>query len=713
MRLIPFIVLILSTVAVAHPPAYPLEAAHLDQPFWNGGTVWGEAVLFVTKDGSRADGTLLLKPAKILRVKNSRSGEVYEEGKDFQVDAEHRKLVLTEGSRVPFMRESELYTKAGMPGSLDPKVGDPTLGLLWAEYGFAAKQVEVDYEPAEKWDGITPRGRGAMIPRTLAKLRKKEPVQIVVSGDSISAGGNASLYHNDPPYQPAFPELVREALEKRFGSEVKLLNLAVGGYQSQQAMIALDKVIAAKPDLVIVAYGMNDVGLRDPALYSNNIQRFMDAVRAKVPEVEFVLVSTSLGNPEWGRIPSDQFPKYREALACLRGPVEHTSFADVTELWKEIMRRKRYLDLTGNGLNHPNDFGHRLYAESLLALFDGPAELVDLPAKDRQRVDIYTDHAGEVHPVKTAKNWQRRRAEILCGMQEAMGRLPDRSHLPKPQVKILSTEKKDGYEETSLLLKIERDGDDVPALLLVPDHAPGAKLPAMLALHETINTGKGAVAEPGSGYDKYGYELVKRGYVVICPDYPSFGDYKIDFKKFYANGKYLSCTMKGIYNHMRCVDLLVSRDDVDPERIGVIGHSLGGHNSMFVAAFDERLKAVVASCGWTPFASYYGGNIKGWTSDRYMPRLRDVYKLEAERVPFDFSGVIAALAPRAFFSNSPLRDANFDVKGVKKGIELVKPVYELLGGADALKVVHPDCEHSFPDAQREEAYEFLDGVLKK
>jgi hypothetical protein len=64
------------------------------------------------------------------------------------------------------------------------------------------------------------------------------------------------------------------------------------------------------------------------------------------------------------------FPLYREALASLTGP--GVALADVTSLWQEMLRRKREVDLTGNGVNHPNDFGHRVYAQAILALLVEP-----------------------------------------------------------------------------------------------------------------------------------------------------------------------------------------------------------------------------------------------------------------------------------------------------------------------------------------------------
>lgn len=321
----------------------------------------------------------------------------------------------------------------------------------------------------------------------------------------------------------------------------------------------------------------------------------------------------------------------------------------------------------------------------------------------------YKNEEGRLKPVLSPSDWQLRRDQILFRMQEAMGSLPDRKDFFDLDIKIVNETKSNGLIRQSITFASET-GDRIPALLYFPEHIPkDMKLPAMLALHPTGPLGKLIVAGEGPLDNRqYGLELAQRGYVVICPDFPSFGDYdKYDFE----NDDYVSGTMKGIFNHMRCVDLLESLEYVDSERIGVIGHSLGGHNAMFVGVFDQRLKVIVSSCGWTPFHDYYEGKIKGWTSPRYMPRLNDVYQLNPDLVPFDFYEIVAALAPRPFFSNSPLHDSNFSVDGVKKGILEANKIYHLLGVEENLQVLYPNCEHDFPDEIREEAYRFIDNAL--
>ncbi|MBI3839068.1 MAG: HEAT repeat domain-containing protein [Planctomycetia bacterium] len=74
--------------------------------------------------------------------------------------------------------------------------------------------------------------------------------------------------------------------------------------------------------------------------------------------------------------------------------------------------------------------------------------------------------------------------------------------------------------------------------------------------------------------------------------------------------------------------------------------------------------------------------------------------------------IVAALAPRAFFSNSPLHDGNFEVAGVRKAIAEAKGIYELLGSGDRLQVRYPDAGHEFPPVVRHEAYQFIDLVLE-
>ncbi|QDU37890.1 Alpha/beta hydrolase family protein [Maioricimonas rarisocia] len=338
-----------------------------------------------------------------------------------------------------------------------------------------------------------------------------------------------------------------------------------------------------------------------------------------------------------------------------------------------------------------------------------------LPAADptgelpHQRLLHYADDAGNEQPVRTKSDWEIRRRQILQGMEEATGPLPDRNNLPSLDIEVLETVQGEGYERQTVRFTTE-PGDRLTAYLYVPAGASaGDPRPGIVALHPTHRIGKGVVDGQSERPNRaYGKELAERGYVVIAPDYISFGD-SADYD--FENDRYRTGTMKGIWNHMRCVDLLQQREDVIRGKIGTIGHSLGGHNAIFLGVFDERVQAIVSSCGWTPFHDYYGGKIAGWTSDRYMPSLKTDYDLDPDRVPFDFYELVAALAPRPFFSNSPLHDSNFDYRGVEKAIPKARRVYELYDAANNLRVVYPNAQHDFPPAVRFESYRFLDEHL--
>ena len=167
--------------------------------------------------------------------------------------------------------------------------------------------------------------------------------------------------------------------------------------------------------------------------------------------------------------------------------------------------------------------------------------------------------------------------------------------------------------------------------------------------------------------------------------------------------------MKAIEDNVRAVDLLTSLPEVDPERIGCIGHSLGGHNTLFTAAFDPRIRVMVSNCGFTAFGSYYGGDLTGWSSKTYMPRIPSYGGWR--NMPFDFHEVVAALAPRPFLAIAPISDSNFEVKGVREVMESAGGVYRLLGAGEKLALLTPDCGHDFPPEAREKAYGWFDRWL--
>lgn len=321
-------------------------------------------------------------------------------------------------------------------------------------------------------------------------------------------------------------------------------------------------------------------------------------------------------------------------------------------------------------------------------------------------------------PATSSSSHEKKRQQILRNMEKAMGKLPDRSNLPAFDTKVTDSLKEEKFTRYTLDFAIA-ENERLPVYLYVPKQRGSIqRIPAMLVLHGTSVLGKGVVDGQGPLPNRaHARELAERGYVVIAPDYPSFGDLK---DHDFDTDRYESATMQAIFNHMRCVDLLQSRTDVDPDYIGVIGHSLGGHNAMFVAAFDTRLKVAVSSSGWTQFEYYnigeegskkYGGKLGPWAQTRYMPLIRTKYKLEAKRIPFNFDDVIAAIAPRAFFSVSPLKDSNFDVTGVREGVKLAEKVYRNLGAVEMLQVRYPDAGHDFPVENRKEVYGFLDRTL--
>ncbi|MCA9071532.1 MAG: alpha/beta fold hydrolase, partial [Planctomycetaceae bacterium] len=314
--------------------------------------------------------------------------------------------------------------------------------------------------------------------------------------------------------------------------------------------------------------------------------------------------------------------------------------------------------------------------------------------KDKRKIEI-----------KNNADWQIRRTHILDNMQQVMGRLPGVMSRVPLDVRVLE-EKRIGTITRKKISFQSDPYDRVRAWLLVPDER-AKKRPAVLCLHQTVPSGKDEpIGLTGERNMHYALDLAKRGYVTLSPDYPSLGEHAYNFS---ANPEYISGTMKAIWDNIRAVDLLQSLPSVDADRIGVMGHSLGGHNAMFTAAFEPRLKVIISSCGFSTFSK---DDVPSWTGRRYMPRIASVYKNDATHIPFDFPEIIATFTPRPFLACAATEDRDFDVTGVQDAIRSARPIYQLLGRDSRLQATFPESKHDFPPKAREMAFDFLDQHLR-
>jgi lysophospholipase L1-like esterase len=360
--------------AKADDQVSPVSVAdwHLLEPVWSAPVIHGEStVLFRETDDGPLVGRLAFPAEEILLVRHANREKTYSAADGLRVDLKTGRVELPASSGAPFIKTADLFPPTGSPASYKHRVGHPDQSLLYGPgRWFHDRQVEITYRPHRgEWKSALPVFDEVTLPRTIARLKAGDPITLGVSGDSISAGGDASGLNDAPPCQPPFVDLVAAQLRASYKSPLTLKNRAVGGWSIANGLADLDKLLAEKPHLIIMAYGMNDVGRRDPAWFRDRAREFVERVRTADRSIELILVTPMLGHAEWVHTPREMFDKYRDELKALSGP--GIAFVDVGAVWAELLVRKHDLDLTGNGLNHPNDFGHRLYAQSILSVLVG------------------------------------------------------------------------------------------------------------------------------------------------------------------------------------------------------------------------------------------------------------------------------------------------------------------------------------------------------
>ena len=333
---------------------------------------------------------------------------------------------------------------------------------------------------------------------------------------------------------------------------------------------------------------------------------------------------------------------------------------------------------------------------------------------DKYNLMVYIDEQGVERPVQTIADWQIRRSHILASLELVMGPMPN-TEIPPLEIQYVEDVDQGSYLQREITFVVEPDGERVRAFLLIP-HNLQTPNPAMLCLHQTAHGGAeepAGLVPPPYGYPDMYYAkfLAERGYIALAPDYPGFGDYTDiggpNHLNTYQRG-YKSVTMKGIWNHMRAVDVLLSMPQVDPQRVGVVGHSLGGHNSLFVGVFDERLSVVVESSGFAGWGQYV--QILTFANPVYMPRIGCMFDYDPAQMPWDWVEILGAIAPRRLFVYE-----DGSAWTVTDGLESAQDIYDLYGvpynvydWASSPYGGRPNYGHSFLPEIRELAWTFVD-----
>lgn len=332
-------------------------------PIWEGNTVYDEAVMPLTnKDGSLSPIALLYDIDEIISVKSADLQTTYTAGKDYKV--ENGKLVIPTGSKIPVTDYAEYYLESP---SANAFAGTNGGYLYFSEDGwFHNRQVVVTYTHSDEWTGSVPEKQGEKLTNIKDKLTNKEPVTVAFYGDSITEGANASAFIKKAPRLETYAELVVEAMRRTYGyDDIHYVNTALGGQTtSWGAENVQTRVVMHEPDLLFIAFGMNDA-LIPTADYKANIESIINSVRATNPDCDIVLVGTMLPNEEISGVYGNQI-KFVDELNAIAEEYSNVIVADVTNVHKSLLETKLYRDMTGNNVNHPNDFLGRIYAQVIM-----------------------------------------------------------------------------------------------------------------------------------------------------------------------------------------------------------------------------------------------------------------------------------------------------------------------------------------------------------
>ena len=275
---------------------------------------------------------------------------IYKEGVDYIIDYKNGTIQRTANSKIPDYSKNDVLRKKMFNHATDK--------IEFANYYY---QTYIDYTTTNYINYFDKTGQAKFLPRTTKKLKNGTPIKYVAFGDSITAGGDSTS-----PTRIYFNRWVNHLKDKYKKANITVVNGATGGDTTVQGLERFnDKVLKENPDLISIAFGMNDnntIGI-SPSAYKDNLNIMIKKLKAQNPNVEIILLSCFSPNDKWF-YNSKQMPQFAKVTQEVAKENE-TAFVNIYSTFKRFTDIKGQSSMLGNNINHPTDFGHWVYEQAI------------------------------------------------------------------------------------------------------------------------------------------------------------------------------------------------------------------------------------------------------------------------------------------------------------------------------------------------------------
>ena len=340
--------------------------------------IYDEPICLIEHEDGQIYGNFLYNANEIVSVRNYILDEEYDIN-DFTI-SEDGKFSLANGvdsSKYLILTQDNITCK-DIPNGVNGDGGMTHLGTIGSskveagEILFTENEnlykycLQVTYKTSSAYTGIRPTQQGKKLYNFTDKIKNGEAVNIVLYGDSISAGCHSSKNLGVNPNLERYGQAFANEVSRRYKVATNFINTSVGGTASEWGEKNINQNVSSlAPDLAIIAFGMNDASMMlSLEAYQSHIENMIRAIRATNPDCDIILVATTVANPlsAQATIQADYLP----VLEDIASRYSSTALADMTTISQYILDRKDPFEYFVNNVNHPNDFVVRQYVACLL-----------------------------------------------------------------------------------------------------------------------------------------------------------------------------------------------------------------------------------------------------------------------------------------------------------------------------------------------------------